>query len=236
MRQARKIFHGWNESKWMVCVVRGLDFLSYINFWFGWFVICCCCCCRSLPTWIPQWNFPNDLAGVAQTYGKLILYIEKATMNNYPHYVLTTTDYFSQLVNRNDEKSTHTRMAPIMVMRHYYSLRLCIQCVCVIYHSENGWISFQHLRWMVLVLVCAVCINCPQTFFVCHTNANMITNITLHYVCLCVCVQGLSEIVETTLMFDKSLEKHTNYIIIMTPSCNSDNGDGGGNGHGTHWL
>lgn len=30
--------------------------------------------------------------------------------------------------------------------------------------------------------------------------------------------------VETTLMFDKSLEKHTNYIIIMTPSCNSDNG------------
>lgn len=43
-------------------------------------------------------------------------------------------------------------------------------------------------------------------------------------------------------MFDKSLEKHTNYIIIMTPSCNSDNGDGSGgrggyardNDHGTH--
>lgn len=63
-----------------------------------------------------------------------------------------------------------------------------------------------------------------------HDNKHYITLCVL----VCVCVQGLSEIVETTLMFDKSLEKHTNYIIIMTPSCNSDNGDGGGNGHGTH--
>lgn len=53
----------------------------------------------------------------------------------------------------------------------------------------------------------------------------------------CACLCSISEIVETTLMFDKSLEKHTNYIIIMTPSCSSDNGGnsgGGGDGHGSH--
>lgn len=34
-------------------------------------------------------------------------------------------------------------------------------------------------------------------------------------------------------MFDKSLEKHTNYIIIMTPSGNGGGGGGDGDG-GSH--
>lgn len=74
--------------------------------------------------------------------------------------------------------------------------------------------------------LCAVCINCPQTVFCLPHEYKHDNKHTLDCVraceCVCVCVragaEGISEIVETTLMFDKSLEKHTNYIIIMTPA------------------